>query len=116
MKLSVSNIAWPNELDSPAVESIMAQGIHAIEVAPTRVWPHWQGIDASSVRDFRRRLESAGLAVSSLQSIFFQKPELQLFGSDQDRGAMFEHLCWCADLANNLGAASVVFGAPRNRD
>jgi D-psicose/D-tagatose/L-ribulose 3-epimerase len=116
MKLSVSNIAWPIELDSFALEFIAAQGIRAIEVAPTRVWPHWQGISTASVREFRSQLESGGLKVSSLQSIFFHKPELQLFGSDEGRRAMYEHLCCCADLAVDLGAACLVFGAPRNRD
>jgi sugar phosphate isomerase/epimerase len=29
---------------------------------------------------------------------------------------MFDHLCQCADLAGNLGAHCLVFGAPKNRD
>jgi D-psicose/D-tagatose/L-ribulose 3-epimerase len=116
MKLAVSNIAWPAELDAVVFEFLVAGGIDAIEVAPTRVWPHWQGIDAASVRAFRRVVESSGLGISSLQSILFQKPELNLFGSDEDRRAMKEHLRQCADLAANLGAGCMVFGAPRNRD
>jgi sugar phosphate isomerase/epimerase len=116
MKLAVSNIAWPADADLAAFESLAANGIRDIEVAPTRIWPQWQGIDAGSIREFRRSLESAGLAVSSLQAILFHKPELRLFGSDQDRQALREHLWRCADLAADLGAYCLVFGAPKNRN
>jgi sugar phosphate isomerase/epimerase len=61
-------------------------------------------------------VESAGLVVSSLQSILFQRPELQLFGSDWDRQRMQEHLCHCASLAADLGASCLVLGAPKNRN
>jgi sugar phosphate isomerase/epimerase len=116
MKLAVSNIAWPVESDAEAFDLLAANGIRGIEIAPTRIWPQWQGIDAASVAGLRSTLDSAGLTVSSLQAILFQKPELHLFGSDRDRQAMFDHLCRCADLAGTLGAYCLVFGAPKNRD
>jgi len=118
MKLAVSNIAWPGEpdVDAAAIALLVSNGIRGLEVAPTRVWPEWQGMEPASIRDFRRRIESAGLAISSLQSILFQKPELKLFGSDADRAAMHDHLRLCADLAAGLGAHCLVFGAPKNRD
>jgi D-psicose/D-tagatose/L-ribulose 3-epimerase len=115
MKLAVSNIAWPIEWNAAALERLHANGIGALEVAPTMVWPNWVGIDAGSVRDFRRRVEAFGLTISSLQSILFQRPELQLFGSEQRRSELDEHLRRCADLAVDLGAYALVFGAPKNR-
>jgi D-psicose/D-tagatose/L-ribulose 3-epimerase len=48
-----------------------------------------------------------------MQSILFQKPELQLFGEGPGFG---EHLRRCAGVAAQLGAGAVVFGAPKNRD
>ena len=116
MKLAVSNIAWPVEEDSAAFELLAASGIGGIEVAPTRVWPRWEGVDSRSSQEFRRVVENAGLTISSLQAILFQKPEMQLFGSGQDRQAMRQHLRRCADLAVALGAGCLVFGAPKNRD
>lgn len=116
MRLAVSNIAWPAELDAAAYVFLAANGIDGLEVAPTRIWPQWQGITQASLRAFRRTVESRGLRISSLQSILFQKPELNLFGSDRDRQSMDEHLQRCADLAADLGAGCMVFGAPQNRD
>jgi sugar phosphate isomerase/epimerase len=116
MKIAVSNIAWPAELDDSVFAFLAANGVEGVEVAPTRVWPQWEGIDSASVQAFRRTVESHGLCISSLQSILFRKPELRLFGSDAERQALDQHLRRCADLAAGLGAECMVFGAPRNRD
>jgi sugar phosphate isomerase/epimerase len=112
MKIAVSNIAWPAESDDAAYELLRRAGVTGLEVAPTRVWPGWQGITPSSLAEYRQRVEDAGLQISSLQSILFQKPELQMFGTD---GGFAEHLRYCADLAAALGAKCVVLGAPKNR-
>jgi sugar phosphate isomerase/epimerase len=116
MNLAASNIAWPSGLDIPVYELLAATGIRGVEVAPTRIWPEWKGITANSTREFRRTVEDSGLCISSLQSILFQKPELQIFGSPEDREALYRHLCDCADLAVELGATCLVFGAPKIRD
>src|SRR5260370_41371922 len=96
MNLAVSNIAWPAGLDAAVYPMLAANGIQAVEIAPTRIWPHWQGITAGAVRVVRRTVEDAGLRVSSLQSILFQKPEWQLLGAGRE--ALYRHLCFCADL------------------
>jgi D-psicose/D-tagatose/L-ribulose 3-epimerase len=61
-------------------------------------------------------VEDAGLRISSLQSILFQKPPWQLLGDSADREALYRHICFCADLAAELGAECLVFGAPKNRN
>lgn len=115
MRLSVSNIAWPAELDDEVLPWLSSHGIGALEVAPSRVWPNWEGIRTESTREFRRRIESVGIVISSLQAVLFQKPDLHLFRSVESRQAMSGHLRRCADLAVELGATRVVFGAPKNR-
>jgi len=116
MKLAASNIAWPSDAEKDAFRILKRFAVDAIEVAPTRVWPEWRGATILAAREYRRHVESEGLSISSLQAILFQKPELRLFGSDSGRTALFNHLQYCADLAAELGAASVVFGGPKNRD
>lgn len=116
MKIAVSNIAWPERFDGKAYRLLAEGGVRGIEVAPTRVWPEWQGISAESVRTLKDAIAAEGLAVSSLQAILFQKPELQLFNEGKDGRRFAEHLRYCAELAAELGANAVVFGAPKNRD
>lgn len=115
MKLSVSNIAWPVEADEQALALVRSAGITAVEVAPTRIWPDWAGTSAASSAEAARDFGRLGFRVSSLQAILFGKPECKLFGSDEDRQSLFDHLALCADLAAGLGAANLVFGAPKNR-
>lgn len=115
MNLSVSNIAWPAELDEQALSLMRNAGITAMEVAPTRIWPDWMGASAASAAEVARDFAQLGLRISSLQAILFGKPECKLLGSDKDRQLLFDHLALCADLAVGLGAANLVFGAPKNR-
>jgi D-psicose/D-tagatose/L-ribulose 3-epimerase len=116
MKLAASNLAWPVDAEQEAFRTLRSFAVNAIEVAPTRIWPEWRGATLPAAREYRRRVESEGLTISSLQAILFQKPELRLFGSLSQREALSIHLHYCADLAAELGAVSVVFGAPKNRD
>jgi D-psicose/D-tagatose/L-ribulose 3-epimerase len=115
LNLSVSNIAWPAELDEEALALVRTAGITAVEVAPTRIWPGWVGASAAAGAEVAGDFAQRGFCVSSLQAILFGKPECQLLGSDNDRQSLFDHLVLCADLAAGLGAAHLVFGAPRNR-
>jgi D-psicose/D-tagatose/L-ribulose 3-epimerase len=116
LNLSVSNIAWPPEVDEEALDVLRNAGITALEVAPTRLWPHWVGASAAAAAEAARHFARRGFHVSSLQAILFGKPECRLFGSDNDRQLLFDHLTFCADLASGLGASHLVFGAPKNRE
>jgi D-psicose/D-tagatose/L-ribulose 3-epimerase len=116
LKVSVSNIAWPAAMDGLAYHLLAQNGIGGIEVAPTRVWPDWSGITPQALAELKSAIAAEGLQVSSLQAILFQKPELQLFAEGSAAKAFADHLRFCAELAAQLGAKSVVFGAPRNRD
>jgi sugar phosphate isomerase/epimerase len=115
LNLSVSNIAWPVEVDEQALALVRNAGITAVEVAPTRIWRDWVGASALSTTEVANDFAQRGFRVSSLQAILFGKPECQLLGSDKDRQSLFDHLALCADLATGLGAAHLVFGAPKNR-
>jgi D-psicose/D-tagatose/L-ribulose 3-epimerase len=116
VKLSVSNIAWPSEMDAEAMCVLRDAGIAALEIAPTRLWPDWVGASPAAAKDAAAQFARSGFRISSLQAILFAKPECRLFGSDGERQLLFEHLALCADLATGLGATYLVFGAPKNRD
>lgn len=91
-------------------------GISALEIAPTRLWPGWHGASPAAAREAAAVLGDAGFRVSSLQAILFGKPGCKLFGDDRGRRELLDHLSLCADLAPELGANCLVFGAPGSRD
>jgi sugar phosphate isomerase/epimerase len=114
MKLAISNIAWERH-DDPAVLGMLRQsGASGIEIAPTKVWPSWQGASERAASELRRRLAAEGFCVPALQAILFGRDDLQVF-DETTWPAFEEHMRRVAGLAAALGAGVLVFGSPKNR-
>ena len=94
---------------------LAAEGIDAVELAPTKVHPDPLAAPPSFWRAEREFWESRGLGVAALQAILFGKPELEIFGDEAVRIATRLHLKGMSAIAAALGARFLVFGAPRNR-
>ncbi|MDP8990487.1 MAG: sugar phosphate isomerase/epimerase [Acidobacteriota bacterium] len=116
MNLAVSNIAWSVGIEADALTLLRQRQIAGIEVAPTRWWADWQGMSPAAGKCFTENYATHGFTVPSLQAILFGRPEDKLFGSDAQRESLMGHLQRCADLAQAIGARSLVFGAPKNRE
>jgi D-psicose/D-tagatose/L-ribulose 3-epimerase len=115
MQLSVSNIAW-GEADETAVgELLPACGFSAVDIAYTRYWPAPQAADAAARQALRARQAAAGLTIHGMQSLVYGRPELRLFGADEARAGLLQHLIAVFALAADLGAGPLVFGSPQNR-
>ena len=115
-RLCISNIAW-GEQDAHAITQILAmQNVTKLEVAPTKIFESWSDIvDDAKVTRARRDFEQHGLSVVSLQSILFNKENLELFGSDKSRDDLLVHTKKVIDLASALGARVIVWGSPKQR-
>ena len=112
--IGISNLAWPARAEPAILDHVAALGATGIEVAPTRIAP-WEDLTDTRLTQFRHRCEQAGLSISSLQAIFYQKPEAALLGDAQAFAAMSEHVRRIAGIADTLGAKIAVFGAPNSR-
>jgi D-psicose/D-tagatose/L-ribulose 3-epimerase len=115
VKLAFSNLAWPAEDDRTLLPELPELGFASLEVAPTRLWTEPLAQDDDAVAAVRARIEGAGLRIVALQSLLFQRPELQLFGDAASRQGLHDHLVGMARLASKLGATRLVFGSPGNR-
>ena len=116
MKLAASNLAWPGMLQEQAMTLLKQSGFTGLEIAPTRVWPDWQGASTRNARVLRQDIESQGFVVAAMQAVLFGIPKAKLFGSPVEQQKLLDHMCHVADLAHSLGAEVVVFGAPGVRD
>ena len=116
MKLAVSNIAWNQEEDAQITDLLRKLRVQGIEIAPTRIWPSWNGASAATAAPVAEEFKSAGFSIPALQAILFDKPELKVLGSKESQSALLKHLALVADLAEVLGAKTLVFGSPKNRD
>jgi D-psicose/D-tagatose/L-ribulose 3-epimerase len=116
VKLAFSNIAWDAAEEGEVLALLGRAGIAGIEVAPSKCWPDWKGITQQSVVAVRQRFAGPGFSVPSLQAILFGHPELKLFGDEAALDGLLRHTELVAGVATGLGAKTLVFGAPANRD
>ncbi len=84
-------------------------------MAPTRLWPGWEGATSKAARAVADRYENEGFQIPALQAVLFGVEGIALFGSTTSRVALSTHLLRVADLAAGFRASVVVFGAPGTR-
>ena len=116
MRIAFSNIAWDPPEEADILPILSSAGVRGIEIAPTKYWPGWTAATSTAVRQTADNLRAAGFSVPSMQAILFGKPELKLFGSESERAAFLKHIEDVARIAEDLGARTLVFGSPSNRD
>ncbi len=115
MKVAVSNIAWPVEQDVAVAETLARLGVSGIEVAPTKVWPTPLGVTDAEMDAYRRFWESRGIRIVAAQALLFGRPDLTLFDEAETRERTLDYLTGIIRVCARLGARSLVFGSPKNR-
>lgn len=116
MKLAFSNIAWGPDEDEQVLGVLRANQVQGIEVAPTRLWPNWDGATPAAAAAYAGAMDAAGFRTPSLQSLLFGRPDLQVFGTPRQQQDLITHLARVATLAAAMRAKVLVFGSPKNRD
>ena len=125
VRLAVSNICWPDgqAAHREAIDTLLKLDVPAIDIAPTKVWPHMlsRGVDAvteEDIADFKRTLR--GREISGFQSLtygvppnpwkntVFANPDTWVYG-------LYEHVGHMVNLAQRVGATTLVYGAPATR-
>jgi D-psicose/D-tagatose/L-ribulose 3-epimerase len=115
-QLSVSNLAWPIDKDSEALDLVAQLGFDGVELAPGKVFGDLNLVSLDGVRAYRRQVEDRGLSIPALQGILFGVQGAHFFESSASRERMIMHLCRVAEIAEALDAKACVFGAPTLRD
>lgn len=114
MRLAISNLAFPANLQAADWAELSRRGVEGIEVAPTRLGG-WETLSEERLKEFRRQLAEHRLVVSSLQAILFNVPGVQLLGGNSEFHALKNHMHRIGSIAAALGARVAVFGAPKQR-
>lgn len=113
--LCISNIAWSKDLDKTVYDLMKDNGFNYLEIAPTRIFDNPYFIKTDDLLSFKNEINSYGLNIVSMQSLIFNRPDLQLFESDESRKDLKEILFKAIDFASSLGIKNLVFGSPKNR-
>lgn len=115
MNIAFSNIGWPKNMDLPVSILLKQANINRIEIAPTRSFFNIENINSSVMEKEKSFWQQQNISIVAMQSLLFGKPDLQLFGSNGSRNALFEHLQKLYEVASIIGAKKLVFGSPKNR-
>ena len=89
--------------------------IHGVEIVLPMAFVDPAVATDSEVMAQRRLWNDHGLEITSVQSLAYGRPDLQLFGSRSVRARFVAHLERMAEVAAGLGAPHMVFGSPANR-
>ena len=115
MKLCASNIAWSPEHDEEVYRIMQALGFEGLEIAPSRIFSDRPYDRLNDAADFALRLKKDyGLAVASMQSIFYGKAG-RIAGTSQERRELQEYIHQAAEFADALNCRNIVFGCPKHR-
>lgn len=114
-RTAFSALAWEPADDAAAGRILKDEGVDGVELVPTKIWDDIATVPASEAARVRKQWEDLRLPVVALQALLFGRPDLQLFGSDEQVAALRAHLLGVAELGARLGARALVLGAPGNR-
>lgn len=115
MKLSISNIAWPNETDELYLKNIRGWGCSGIEIAPGRLWQKPLMLNSQERKSFKSQLDKYGLEISAMHALLYNHDDLGIFRDPQAVAETVKYLKGLCYLAADLGISVLVFGSPRNR-
>lgn len=116
MKLSISDIAWPADMDDEIYSLMEEFGFSGLEIAPTRIFPEKPYEKLNEATEWTGRLKANyGLSISSMQSIWYGRVE-NIFGSEREKEILLDYTKKAIDFAAAIGCRNLVFGCPRNRN
>jgi D-psicose/D-tagatose/L-ribulose 3-epimerase len=116
MKITISNIAWNKEEDEAIALLLKKYAIGGVEIAPTKIWANPIKESNEAIIMYKKFWENKGIKVSSVQSILFGHPEMNIFTSKESRLNTLHYLREMIRVSAQLGAGVIVFGSPKNRD
>lgn len=114
IRLSASNIAWDVCEDDAVAKVLRNAGIDQIDIAPGKYFPDPQLTLDAEIDRVRDRWNERGFTITGMQALLFGTSGLNLF-SDAG-GVMFDRLCQMARIGSRLGARTMTFGSPKQRD
>ena len=117
MKFSVCN-AVLRTMPIPAVFDLIAEtGFDGVEIAPRTIASSLDEIGASHIKACRKAVESAGLEVVGVHTIFGRDPQYHILQPEPEtRERTLKAIIRAVELCGELGGHVVVFGSPWQRN
>jgi sugar phosphate isomerase/epimerase len=116
MKLATSNIALNPGTPVAELRAAAEFGFTGLEVASSRVWDNQTAkVTPAQVTAYRREVETAGLQVVGMHSLFWDEPELGLFKGADIRARTLDFLTHLSGICRDLGGRTLIYGSQTAR-
>jgi D-psicose/D-tagatose/L-ribulose 3-epimerase len=116
VRLALSNIAWDVSEDDDVAQLLTKFDIDAIDVAPGKYFPDPANTRKADIAKVRTWWSERGIEVTGMQALLFGTTGLNVFGTADIQAALLDRLAAVCRIGEALGASSLVFGSPKNRD
>jgi D-psicose/D-tagatose/L-ribulose 3-epimerase len=116
MNFCISNIAWDVSEDKDVAYLLNSMNVSLIDLAPSKYFPNFKEASKHEIVKIRQWWNNNGIKINGMQSLLFGITNLNIFGSENDRKFLLDHLREVCRIGSLLGAKKLVFGSPKNRD
>lgn len=89
------------------------KNINYIEIPLTKILDNYH-FDKNKLDNFLNKIKKYSIQVSSIQSIFYKKENLNIF-NESNHNEILDHLLNVFEISNYIGAKNIIFGSPINR-
>lgn len=115
MEISVSNIAWDPSQLLEHLRLLKQLGCSGVEISPSSIWSEPILTSKKDRNDLLTMVNQCGLDIISLHSLTYTQPNLEMFGSVENRDKLLQYLFKLIDLAYDLNSHIMIFGSPQSR-
>lgn len=116
MRIAISNLAWDPDEDSQIADILREHSVGAIDVAPGKYFANPKLASDLEIKKVRDWWSERNVEITGMQALLFGTTGLNLFGSNESRQQMLDHLSAICRIGAGLHASRLVFGSPKNRD
>lgn len=116
MKIAASNIAWDTADMDRHLGILSLHGASGLEISPSMIWEEPTDVPYTQVTEFKKKVFSYALNIPSMHSLTYNRPELRLFDSVENRERMIEYIIKLGRLSSELECPAMVFGSGRSRN
>ena len=114
LKLGVSLLALDSKKNlNNFIKILKKEKINYLELPITKVFDNFD-FNLKKFRLFKQILKKNSLKISSIQSVFFGKPDLNIFDGSKHK-AILLHIKNIIKISKYLGVKNIIFGSPINR-
>jgi sugar phosphate isomerase/epimerase len=116
MKFAISNISLKPIDHLNDIEALAEMGFQGLEVALSRVFAEdWNNPSSVQVDAYRNGIETMGLSIIGLHSLFWNHPEYTMFGDINVKNKTLDFLVNLSAVCRDLGGKSLIYGSQTAR-